>query len=67
LDRRVDLPNPAAERMVALPMETHFSLRGEEIDLSAVHAELVELDKQIREATAKHNEFLKELKLQPLP
>jgi type I restriction enzyme M protein len=39
----------------------------EEIDLTAVHAELLELNKNIREATAKHNEFLKQLGLPPLP
>ena len=38
-----------------------------EIDLAATHSELVEIEKQIREATAKHNEFLKELGLSPLP
>jgi type I restriction enzyme M protein len=37
------------------------------IDLSATHDELVEIEKQIREATAKHNSFLKELGLAPLP
>ena len=39
----------------------------EEIDLSATHANLVEIEKAIREATAKHNEFLKELGLPLLP
>ena len=37
------------------------------IDLSATHKELVEIEKQIRESTAKHNAFLKELGLSPLP
>jgi type I restriction enzyme M protein len=37
------------------------------IDLSATHRELVEIEKQIRESTAKHNEFLEELGLSPLP
>ena len=36
------------------------------VDLSATHTELVEIDKQIRESTAKHNAFLKELGLSPL-
>lgn len=35
----------------------------EEIDLAAVHAELVSLDKKIKKATKQHNEFLKELGL----
>ncbi len=38
-----------------------------EIDLSATHKELVEIERQIREATATHNAFLKELGLPPLP
>src|ERR1051326_5277774 len=38
-----------------------------EIDLSATHNELVEIEKQSRESTAKHNAFLKELGLCPLP
>lgn len=38
-----------------------------EIDLSATHKELVDIERQIRESTAKHNEFLKELGLPPLP
>ena len=39
----------------------------EEIDLAAVHADLVALDQQIRNATQRHNEFLKELGLPLLP
>jgi len=38
-----------------------------EIDLAATHAQLVEIEREIRESTAKHNEFLKELGLAPLP
>ena len=37
------------------------------INLSATHKELVEIERQVREATAKHNAFLKELGLSPLP
>ena len=37
------------------------------IDLSVTHKELVEIEKQIQESTAKHNAFLKELGLSPLP
>ena len=37
------------------------------IDLLATHKELVEIEKQIRNSTAKHNAFLKELGLSPLP
>jgi type I restriction enzyme M protein len=38
-----------------------------EIDLKATHDELVNIEGQIRTAAAKHNEFLKELGLPPLP
>ena len=38
-----------------------------QIDLSATHKELVEIEEQIQESTAKHNAFLKELGLPPLP
>jgi type I restriction enzyme M protein len=39
----------------------------EEIDLNATHARLVEIEKAIHEATAKHNAFLQELGLPLLP
>ena len=38
-----------------------------EIDLAATHAELVNIEDDIQKATAKHNAFLKELRLSPLP
>ncbi len=38
----------------------------EKIDLAVVHAELTALEQQIKGATGKHNEFLKELGLPPL-
>ena len=38
-----------------------------EIDLASVHQELVSIEKEIRTASAKHNAFLKELGLPPLP
>jgi len=38
-----------------------------EIDLAATHTELATIEKAIQKATAKHNEFLKELGLPPLP
>jgi type I restriction enzyme M protein len=38
-----------------------------QIDLRATHAELVAIEEKIRTATAKHNEFLKELGLPLLP
>jgi type I restriction enzyme M protein len=39
----------------------------EEIDLAATHATLTALDDKIRDATDRHNAFLKELGLSPLP
>ena len=38
-----------------------------EIDLAATHRQLVEIEAALRTATAKHNEFLLELGLAPLP
>ena len=39
----------------------------EEIDLDATHGALVEIERAVQTATAKHNAFLKELGLPPLP
>jgi type I restriction enzyme M protein len=39
----------------------------EEIDLEATHANLLEIEKSVKAATAKHNAFLKELGLPELP
>ncbi|GLS26290.1 hypothetical protein GCM10007877_20050 [Marinibactrum halimedae] len=39
----------------------------EKIDLAAVNASLVDIEKNIAESTAKHNKFLKELGLPLLP
>jgi type I restriction enzyme M protein len=38
-----------------------------EIDLTALHADLVNIEERIVKSTNKHNEFLKELGLPPLP
>jgi type I restriction enzyme M protein len=43
------------------------ALAAEEIDLDATQMELVEIEKQIREATTRHNSFLRELGLTELP
>lgn len=40
---------------------------GEDIDLSAVHVELTEIERAIQAATIKHNDFLAELGLPLLP
>nr|MBC8508818.1 SAM-dependent DNA methyltransferase [Chloroflexota bacterium] len=37
------------------------------IDLGIVNSDLVELEKKIKESTKKHNKFLDELGLPPLP
>lgn len=37
-----------------------------EIDLAAVHAQLTDIEKRIREASDKHNQYLKELNLPPV-
>lgn len=39
----------------------------EEIDLGATHKQLIAIEDQIREATSKHNDFLRELGLSTLP
>jgi type I restriction enzyme M protein len=41
--------------------------QGIEIDLSATHDELIEIEKQIRISTAKHNALLEEFGPSPLP
>jgi type I restriction enzyme M protein len=43
------------------------AISEEEIDLKAVHADLVNLEEKISDATMKHNEFLQELGLPVLP
>lgn len=42
------------------------SIEEEKIDLGAVNKELMNIEKKIREATDKHNQFLKELGLPPI-
>jgi len=43
------------------------SIADAEIDLAATHGKLVEIEDAIKKAKEKHNEFLKELGLPPLP
>jgi len=38
-----------------------------EVDLTALNSKLVSLEEQIEAATKRHNDFLKELGLPPLP
>ena len=43
------------------------ALAEEEVDLAAVHRQLVDIEKEIVKAKDKHNAFLKELGLPLLP
>jgi type I restriction enzyme M protein len=67
--RRVSLGDIAEKNGYNLNISRYVSTATseEEIDLAAVHAELVELEKQVKAASAKHNEFMLELGLPPLP
>ena len=58
-----------AEEGYNLNISRYISTSEQEIaiDLTATHDELIEIEKQIQESTAKHNAFLKELGLSPLP
>ncbi len=66
--RRVDMEEIAANDY-NLNISRYISTAKPEdtIDLVAVHAQLTALEQQIKGATGKHNEFLKELGLPPLP
>jgi type I restriction enzyme M protein len=66
--RRVGMKE-IAENDFNLNISRYVSTATEEteIDLAATHAELVEIEKAIRTATTKHNEFLNELGLSLLP
>ena len=58
-----------AEEGYNLNISRYISTAEQEtaIDLTATNGELIEIEKQVRESTAKHNAFLKELGLSPLP
>ena len=66
--KRVSMERIAEERY-NLNISRYISTAkvDEEIDLQAVHAELVDLEKKIVKASSKHNEFLAELGLSALP
>jgi type I restriction enzyme M protein len=66
--RRVELAE-IAENDYNLNISRYVSTTVEEpeIDLAATHRKLVETEKDIGKAAARHNEFLKELGLPPLP
>lgn len=58
-----------AEEGYNLNISRYISTAEQEIaiDLKATHAELIEIEKLVRESTAKHNSFLQELGLPLLP
>jgi type I restriction enzyme M protein len=66
--RRVEM-NEIAANGYNLNISRYVSTAHDEveIDLAATHAELVSIENDIRTAAAKHNAFLKELGLPPLP
>jgi type I restriction enzyme M protein len=63
------LRGPLAEEGYNLNISRYIStaVGEDEIDLSATQGELVEIQEQIRDATSRHNAFLKELSLSLLP
>lgn len=67
--RRVDMDEIAEKNDYNLNISRYVSTAVDEpeIDLAATHKELVEIEKQIQTATAKHNDFLKQLGLPLLP
>lgn len=67
--KRVSLEEIAEKHNYNLNISRYVSTAEpeEEIDLGAVHGELDKLEKKIQEAKKKHNEFLDELGLPPLP
>jgi type I restriction enzyme M protein len=67
--RRVPMKEISKENLYNLNISRYVSTSEAEaeIDLAATHAELVRIESEIREATARHNGFLKELGLSPLP
>ena len=67
--RRVSLEEIAEKHDYNLNISRYIStaVPEEEIDLGAVHEELLALEEKIVAATNKHNAFLKELGLPPLP
>lgn len=67
--RRVSMEEIANEHDYNLNISRYVStaLPEEQIDLAAEHANLVELEKKIEEAKKKHNVYLEELGLPPLP
>jgi type I restriction enzyme M protein len=66
--RRVGMAE-IAEKDFNLNISRYVSMAEseEEIDLKATHGELVKIEKEIQAARDKHNKYLKEFGLPPLP
>jgi len=66
--RRVSM-SEIAENDYNLSISRYVSTAQEkaDVDLTSTHAELVRVEEQLRTATKKHNEFLSQLGLPPLP
>ena len=66
--KRISMERIAEEGYtLSIPRYISTAISEEEIDLEESHARLVEIEGAIQTATAKHNAFLKELGLSPLP
>jgi len=67
--RRVPMKEIAEEHGYNLNISRYVSTAEpeKEIDLAAVHEDLVRIERDLQRATTKHNQFLKELGLAPLP
>ncbi len=66
--RRVDMAEIASHDFnLNISRYVSTAVEEKEVDLEAVNAELVELEKRITKSTRKHNEFLRELGLPLLP
>jgi type I restriction enzyme M protein len=67
--KRVTLKEIAEKNDYNLNISRYVSTaqKETEIDLAATRADLVKIENELRKATAKHNKFLQELGLPPLP
>jgi type I restriction enzyme M protein len=66
--RRVSMKEIAANNYnLNISRYISTAVAEDEVDLAVVNTNLVDLEKKIEESTKKHNEFLDELGLPPLP
>jgi hypothetical protein len=66
-DERLKNPDRRPDYFEEMLARISTAVDAAEINLEATHAELVEIESDIAVAKAKHNAFLKELGLSPLP